>query len=94
MNVVRSTIISPNAGLVAYSLLACVALVCAVITAAKGRWGWFALGLLTGLLWIGGALQPAIPGSLWTRVAGRVKARSRRRAGLLSDSDEGPRRKT
>jgi hypothetical protein len=46
-----------------------VLLLCAVITAAKGRWGWFLGGLLTaGVAWLAAApLLIARPDSLWAR---------------------------
>jgi len=54
--------------LVVFTVLVCVALPCGIVTALKGRWGWFVLGLMTaGLLWIVGALQPPAPASLWQR---------------------------
>jgi hypothetical protein len=53
-------------------LIACVPLVlvlCAAVTAAKGRWGWFVIGVFTGGLgWLGAAvLLIARPDSLWAR---------------------------
>jgi hypothetical protein len=39
-----------------------------LITAAKGRWGWLCLGLLTGgLAWPLTALLIARPGSVWAQ---------------------------
>jgi hypothetical protein len=39
-----------------------------MITAAKGRWGWLCLGLLTGgLAWPLTALLIATPGSVWAQ---------------------------
>jgi hypothetical protein len=44
-------------------------LACGAITAAKGRWGWLAVGLLTsGLIWPLTALMAAAPGSAWERL--------------------------
>lgn len=41
----------------------------AVIAAAKGRWGWVLVGLLTGGLgWFVGAWLRPVPGSAWTRL--------------------------
>ena len=43
-------------------------LICGAITMAKGRWGWFAVGLVTGgLLWLVGALLDPVAGSFWAR---------------------------
>jgi hypothetical protein len=39
------------------------------VTALKGRWGLFFLGLFIGPLWIVGAIRPAKPDSYWTRKA-------------------------
>lgn len=59
---------APSWELVVFTLLVCVALACAIVTAIKGRWGWLVLGLMTaGLLWIVGALQPPAPSSLLQR---------------------------
>ncbi|HEY1777791.1 MAG TPA: hypothetical protein VGG41_16665 [Solirubrobacteraceae bacterium] len=61
--------VGPSFGLIGFTVLGLVLLACAVVTATKGRWGWLALGLLTaGLLWILGAIKPALPGSLWERL--------------------------
>ena len=39
-----------------------------VVTASKGRWGWFAVGLLTGgALWLLTAFLVATHDSLWAR---------------------------
>lgn len=42
------TIVAPSLGLVAWTALVVLLLVLGAITAAKGRWGWVAVGLLTG----------------------------------------------
>jgi hypothetical protein len=61
-------VIAPNWAVLVFTLLACVAVPCGLVTAAKGRSGWLLLGFLTsGLLWIVGALQTAMPGSMWQR---------------------------
>jgi hypothetical protein len=65
-------VVGPNAALIIFSVLVCIAAPCAIVTAAKGRWGWLALGFLTsGILWIAGALQPPRPASMWQRLAAR-----------------------
>jgi hypothetical protein len=38
-----------------------------VVTALKGKWGFFFLGLFIGPLWIIGAIRPANPDSYWAR---------------------------
>jgi len=54
--------------LIAWAVLLVLALACGVVTAAKGRWGWVAIGLVTvGFLWLGTAFLPARPGSWWAR---------------------------
>ncbi|MEA2355650.1 MAG: hypothetical protein QOD61_1779 [Solirubrobacteraceae bacterium] len=69
-------VVGPNAALIIFSVLACIAVPCGIVTAAKGRWGWLALGFLTsGILWIGGALQPPRQTSLWQRLATRWASR-------------------
>jgi hypothetical protein len=65
-------VVGANLTVIVFSVLVCIAAPCGIVTAAKGRWGWLALGVLTsGLLWIVGALQPPRPGSLWRRLAAR-----------------------
>jgi hypothetical protein len=53
----------------AWLLTLLVILICGAITMAKGRWGWLALGLVTGgLLWLVAAvLLDPMPGSPWAR---------------------------
>ncbi len=72
-----SYVVSPNVGLLLWTLLAfSVMPAAAFVTAAKGRWGWLAVGLLTG----GFICVPVaifidfVPGSFWSR---RVARRSR-----------------
>jgi hypothetical protein len=38
-----------------------------VVTALKGKWGFFFLGLVIGPLWIIGAIRSAKPDSYWAR---------------------------
>ena len=42
-------------------------LLAGAVTALKGKWGVFFLGLLIGPLWFIGAIRPAKPDSYWTR---------------------------
>ena len=67
---IAEVLVQPGLGLLLWTLLAFVALPCAVISAAKGRWGWFLMGLLTIIGFVVGALQPAVEGSLWSRLPG------------------------
>ncbi len=62
------TVVAASWGLVLVTVLMCLAVPCGIVTAMKGRRGWFVLGLMTaGLFWIVGALQPPMPVSLWRR---------------------------
>jgi hypothetical protein len=38
-----------------------------VVTALKGKWGFFFLGILFNVLWIIGAIRPAKADSYWVR---------------------------
>lgn len=38
-----------------------------VVTALKGKWGFFFLGFFIGVLWIIGAIRPAKADSYWAR---------------------------
>jgi hypothetical protein len=61
-------IITPDAGLLLWMLLIPLIVIGGVVTAAKGRFGWLALGLLTGgLIWPLTGLLIATPDSLWAR---------------------------
>jgi hypothetical protein len=72
-----SFLVEPGLGLIIWLVYSLAALAAAVLCAAKGRWGWFLLGLLVfGLLWFIGAIQPATPRS----IIGRREARRRPRA--------------
>lgn len=42
-----TTLIQPSGALVALSVLWLLALMMGAVTAAKGRWGWLLVGLLT-----------------------------------------------
>ena len=75
-------VVSPGAGTYLWLLYAAMAVACAGITAAKGRWGWLAAGLVFGgLLWPVAALMIATPDSLWARTYyGDAKMARARRA--------------
>jgi hypothetical protein len=60
-------VVQPGIGLLVWTALGFVALPCAAITAAKGRWGWLLVGVVTLIGFIVGAAQPALEGSLWSR---------------------------
>lgn len=62
-------VLSPSTALLVYTLLVFVALVCAGLCAAKGRWGYLLAGVVTvGIFWVVGATRPAISGSVWARI--------------------------
>jgi hypothetical protein len=42
-------------------------LLAGVVTALKGKWGFFFLGFIGQVFWIIGAIRPAKPNSYWTR---------------------------
>lgn len=66
----------PSALLILYTLLTTAVLCAGLMTAAKGRWGWLLLGLVTvGVVWLYSASLPASPGSLWQRAGSRRRAR-------------------
>ena len=59
-------LVTPALWPMVFALLWCVG---AAITAAKGRWGWLAAGLLTGgLTFPVSVFLTATPGSVWARV--------------------------
>jgi hypothetical protein len=65
-------------------LFTLVTLTAGIVTAAKGRYGWLAVGLfLLGIPWLVSALMLARPGSAWaTALYGPDKlSRAERRAG-------------
>jgi hypothetical protein len=73
--IVGDVVVSPSAGLVAWTVLIGLVLVAGAVTAAKGRWGWVAIGLLTGgVPWLVTAFSRANPDSLWARVFVRTGA--------------------
>jgi hypothetical protein len=60
-------IVHPQLG-AAVSVYLPLAVVTGLVTAAKGRFGWFAIGLATGGLgFLFGAAATATPDSLWAR---------------------------
>jgi hypothetical protein len=64
-------LIAPNARLLIWTLIAGLGLLAGGATLAKGRAGWFVVGLLTGgIAWFFTAFLPAAPGSLWARLRG------------------------
>jgi hypothetical protein len=66
--------VEPGSGLIVAEVLIALALIAGFVTALKGRWGWFLLGLATlSLLWFVGAFFSPADGSIW------VRARRRRR---------------
>ena len=61
--------VEPGTGLVVWSIYLVFALLAGALTAGKGRWGWFWLGVFTGgLLWFVGAFQTPSPTSIWARI--------------------------
>jgi len=61
-------VVAPSALLLLYTLLVLTGVVGSAITAAKGRWGWFVLDLLTlGLAGNLTAFLAARPQSFWAR---------------------------
>ena len=64
----QAFVVEPNVGLAFWTLLMTTVIPAGIITAAKGRLGWLALGLLTsGLLWLLTAWLIATPDSPWAR---------------------------
>ena len=64
--------VGPAPLLVVWTLLFLVSVPCGVVTASKGRWGWFVVGFLLGCLpWLGTALLSPLPDSPWARRAAR-----------------------
>lgn len=61
-------VVAPAPGLILWTVLVGLLLIAGGVTAAKGRWGWILVGLLTGgLPWCATAFLAAAPGSMWTR---------------------------
>ena len=65
-------VVPPSPGLIAWTILMALLLVAGCVTAAKGRWGWVLIGLLTGgLLWFATAFFAPSADSFWARRIGR-----------------------
>lgn len=62
-----SFIVGPSGMLVVWTLLVLGALCGAIVTVAKGRPGWFFIGLLTGVTFFYSAFLPAAPTSFWAK---------------------------
>jgi hypothetical protein len=63
-----NTTVHPDPALVVYTLVAAAGVCAAIATAAKGRWWWFLIGLLTGgITFFLSAFLPAVPDSVWGR---------------------------
>jgi hypothetical protein len=64
------TVVGPSPGLIAWTIVMGLVLVAGAATAAKGRWGWVLIGLLTGgLLWLVSAFLTPAADSIWARKA-------------------------
>jgi hypothetical protein len=63
--------VGPSPMLVVWTLLVLGALCGAIVTVAKGRPGWFFIGLLTGVTFFYSAFLPAAPTSFWAKRARR-----------------------
>jgi hypothetical protein len=48
-----------------YIVASAVGLVCLVLCAMKGKFGFVALGIILPIFWIVGAVRPAKPDSFW-----------------------------
>ncbi len=76
--VVSNTSVGPSVGLVVWTIVAASLVTAGGVTAAKGRWGWLLVGLLTGgLVWLYSVTLPAAPGSLWERRLGAPEPAAR-----------------
>ncbi len=65
-------VVAPGPGLILWTVLVGLLLIAGGVTAAKGRWGWVLVGLLTGgLPWFVTAFLAAAPDSMWTRKSKR-----------------------
>jgi hypothetical protein len=71
-----SFVAGPSLPLIAWGFYVLAACGCGTVTASKSRWGWFALGLLSGgLLWFIGAFAEPARGSLWARRHGTAETK-------------------
>lgn len=60
--------VTPSLALVFWTLVAACCVGAGCVTAAKGRWGWLLVGLVTGgLAWLLSAFLIAAPDSFWAR---------------------------
>jgi hypothetical protein len=67
------TTVSPSPGLIVWTIVMGLVLVAGAVTAAKGRWGWVLIGLLTGgLLWLATAFLAPSADSFWVRRGSRA----------------------
>ena len=67
-DVTSNVTVGPNAGLVVWTAVAAATILCGLVTAAKGRWGWVLVGLVTGgLVFLYSAWISAAPGSVWAQ---------------------------
>jgi hypothetical protein len=69
-------IVEPNPLLILWTALALVVVVFGLVTALKGRWGWFLIGVFIPGVWIFSAFATPAPTSLWRRAAQRFRATS------------------
>jgi hypothetical protein len=71
-------VVTPGPWLMIWTVCAFVWFLGGIATVAKGRWGWFLIGLpLGGLIWPPTALSRAKPGSIWDRASSRIADRRR-----------------
>jgi hypothetical protein len=67
------TLIYPSPGLIAWTVVMGLVLVAGAVTAAKGRWGWVLVGLLTGgLAWLVTAFLAPSADSFWAHRAAKA----------------------
>jgi hypothetical protein len=71
-----SSTVAASPMLVLWTLLVLAAVCGAVVTAAKGRTGWFFVGLVTGVTFLYSAFLPAVPGSPWAKRAARRRVQA------------------
>jgi hypothetical protein len=68
-------LVEPGTGLIVWAVLSVLGLITGTVTAAKGRWGWFILGLATfSLLWYVGAVLAPKDNSVWVWLRARRAA--------------------
>jgi hypothetical protein len=65
-------LVEPDRGLIIWTVYAVLAVCVSAVTLAKGRFGWFLLGLASaGLGWFVGAALGPTESSVWTRLRRR-----------------------